>query len=226
MGYDDAVKDGVRTVGGLGKTTLYYPLCKWCGEEVKNFSYLPNYSYSCPKCKYLHALDDCYTTAANEREKTGKRLTTAIERLRKVRDIVTYVPAIEKVIKEIAEGVKYESTEEVMTALELSRRRVHYRPQVKMGSYRVDFVLDDEKVVLEVDGRAFHTKATQAKEELRDNLIVTALGAEWEVLRITDDLINENATKICAAIYQLKKRRKKVRETYGELPAWYNSRRV
>ena len=94
-----------------------------------------------------------------------------------------------------------------------------------MGRYRADFVLPDEKVVLEVDGTLFHTDRTKEKEITRDNLIVLSLGSEWEVVRITDEDINKNITRLLPAIRKIKKKRAELRKNYGGvLPNWYTDR--
>ena len=82
-----------------------------------------------------------------------------------------------------------------------------------------------KKIVLEVDGILFHTERTFDKENIRDNLILLTLGADWEVVRITDELINQNITKLVPAIRKIKKERKELRKTNNEcLPNWYSDR--
>ena len=114
-----------------------------------------------------------------------------------------------------------------MVALELKRKNINYRQDVKFGRYRADFVLDDMKVVLEVDGKRYHTPQTAPREEIRDSLIILQLGAGWEVIRITDDCINENIARLMSGIRAVKIRRDKIRaKNNNELPAWYSRRKV
>jgi len=50
-----------------------------------------------------------------------------------------------------------------------------------------------QKVILEIDG-PYHTEKTKAKEQLRDDIAIASFGADWEVLRISTDDINQNIT--------------------------------
>lgn len=121
----------------------------------------------------------------------------------------------------------FDSTEEMMVAIELLHKKVNLRHQVKMGRYRADFVLPDYKIVLEVDGVMFHNENTRKKEQIRDNLIILNLGAEWEVIRITDKLINDNITKLVPAILKLKDKRQYYRKRHnGTLPSWFSDREI
>ena len=112
-----------------------------------------------------------------------------------------------------------------MTALELIRRNVKINHQVEFGIYRVDFLLPEEKIVLEVDGTIFHTEKTKEREDIRDSLIILNLGPEWEIIRITDELINQNIRRLLPAIRAIKKKRQLIRkQNNGELPDWYSTR--
>ena len=137
-----------------------------------------------------------------------------------------YKDAADKVYNKLHKHGWFDSTEEILTAIELEKNNINYRHQVKFGTrYRVDFVLDDEKVILEVDGKLYHIKDKLLIENLRDDLILLNLGVDWEVVRITDDLINQNIKKLLPAIKKLKEKRKLLREEYGGcLPDWYSDR--
>lgn len=92
----------------------------------------------------------------------------------------------------------YQSTEEIMVALELLKQGFEVHHQVKVYDYRVDFVIPDLKVALEVDGSIYHNKNT--KETIRDEVIAQKLGDGYEVIRISTDNINTNITKLLPAI--------------------------
>ncbi len=153
---------------------------------------------------------------------------TAIKRLERMDIIINgkYKDAIDKVHEKLHKNGWFDSTEEIITAIELEKNNINYRHQVKFGTrYKVDFILDDEKVLLEVDGKLYHTKDKLIRENLRDNLILLNLGTDWEVVRITDDLINQNIKKLIPAVRKLKEKRKLLREEYGGcLPDWYSDR--
>lgn len=49
MSYKEAVTDGIKIV--YGSMNVYYPRCRFCGEEVKSFHYIPTRYYYCPDCR-------------------------------------------------------------------------------------------------------------------------------------------------------------------------------
>jgi very-short-patch-repair endonuclease len=81
-----------------------------------------------------------------------------------------------------------------------------------MGRYRVDFVLPEKKVVLEVDGTLYHSKGNGD----RDGLIILALGPGWEMVRITDALINRDIVRLVPAIDEIIEYRKIIRKKSRE----------
>jgi very-short-patch-repair endonuclease len=69
-----------------------------------------------------------------------------------------------------------------------SFRNHHFRRQVQLGSYYVDFVSISAALVIEVDGDTHTVGATPANDELRDNYL-TARG--FRVLRFwNNDVMN------------------------------------
>lgn len=227
MGHAEAVEDKIRfaTCGKYKK--FYYPKCSICGDEVKSMNYLRSIKYTCARCKYIKAMVEEKYRLRESKNNGSAQLSRAIERISKKANIANYQRAVNDITADMEEGVRFGSTEEVITALELKRLKVKYRHNVKFGRYRADFVLDELKIILEVDGRLYHTKETAPREELRDNLITLSVGAEWEVIRITDNLINDNITQLMRAVRIVVKERKKIRlANAGELPSWYSRRKV
>lgn len=225
MGYVDAQKDGIRSTGDWG-TRYFYPHCCLCGEELLSMNYKSGVQYKCKSCKELIATDQKLEKQLDNREPQEKQLAKAIKVIGKQTDIEKYQKAIEKVAVEMQSGCVYDSSVEVMAAIELSRRDIAYRPQVKLGTYTADFILDDMKIVFEVDGVLYHTERTRQHEELRDGLIILSLGAEWQVVRITDELITKNITRLMPAIEKVVKKRNMLRQADGSLPKWYTDRKT
>jgi very-short-patch-repair endonuclease len=239
MSYQDAVKDGIRTSEDC-KKTVFFPLCRYCGKEVKTWFYLSEYSYSCVECEALKRLKIRQERAekrareraekgivpiptAKQKEKAEKAkakneamIARSIKRIGSMTDISKYEQAIQKVQAEMESGMVFQSADEVTVALELSRKGIPYRTQVKFGPYRVDFVLDADKVVLEVDGKLYHTEDREFKSNLRDGLILAALGSKWELVRITDDYINKQITQLTKAIVRAIEYKKKDRARTAE----------
>lgn len=227
MGYREAIEDKIKIINNKN-FKAYYPKCHICGEEVQSLNYLRNIKYTCKNCKLENQLSDKEKKVDENYDTKEKKFQKALKRFERM-DIVIrgkYKNAADKVHERLHNNGWFDSTEEIVTAIELEKNNIKYRHQVKFGTrYRVDFVLDDEKVILEVDGRLFHTKDKLTRENLRDDLILLNLGIDWEVVRITDDLINQNIKKLLPAIRKIKEKRKLLREEYGGcLPDWYSDR--
>lgn len=222
MGYNDALKDGIR-ISENRTMNFYYPLCHKCGTEIKSMNYLSYRKYTCEKCKALDYISDKQKKVDSSHDAKEKKFNNAVKRIEKsVKNIKKYEDAILVVHDKLHNDGWFDSTEEIMVAIELVKNRVMTKHQVKFGRYKVDFVLPEMKVILEVDGELYHTDKTKEKETIRDSLIVAALGGEWEVIRISDVLINQNIKQLVPAIKKAVKARKETRaENSGMLPKGY-----
>lgn len=218
MGYVDAVNDGVRI-----QKNLYFPKCHICGKEVKSMSYIKGVKYTCKSCKLENKLADKGKRTEQDFEKKERKFENAVKRIEKRSSLKPYKEAIEKVHKKLHTDGYFDSTEEIMVAIELLKNGVKFIHQKKIKNYRLDFVLPEEKVVLEVDGTLFHNQETEKREMIRDDLIILTLGTGWEVIRISDKMINENIKKLIPAIRKIKEKRQEVRkQNNGCLPDWYS----
>lgn len=226
MSFIEAKEDGVRYAKN-GRMTSYYPLCSICGKEVHSLSYIRGLRYTCKECKTEQYLSDKERSAEISKAEKEKKFENAVKRMQKMGcHGKPYWKAAQTVRSNLGRDQWFESTEEIMVAIELVRSKVKTRHQVKFGRYRADFVLPEEKVVLEVDGRIFHAGKAE-KERLRDELIVLALGPGWEVIRIGDDLINQRINRLLPAIKKVKERRMLYRKlNNGALPEWYSDKAV
>lgn len=228
MGYNDAIQDGVRIKSqGKGGYTKYYPLCHICDAEVMSYKYVSGHKYTCKQCKLEMKSTDVETRQRINYKVKERKLENALKRFEKCRYYNTnkYEEAINKTHEILHTDGWFDSTEEIMVAIELVQKKIKFHHQVRFGRYRVDFVLPDLKIVLEVDGTIFHTDKTKDKEKIRDNMIILALGPEWEVIRITDEHINKNVTRLTQAIKKIMQQRNIQRKyNKGALPEWYNGR--
>lgn len=87
----------------------------------------------------------------------------------------------------------------------------------KVGKYKVDFFMPEEKVCLEVDG-GYHEHSL-AKDGKRDIELRDMLGKEWEVIRIPTRWIEKNPAKIPEYIEGVYKKIKEARKkNNGFLP--------
>lgn len=228
MSYSESLEDNIRSERDKYNDTVYYPKCHICGAEVKSYSYIRSKVYKCMGCKVEKKLTDKVKRVKDNHESKERKFTNAITRIQKLNiSFKEYLNAINKVHDELHNVGHFDSTEEIMAAIELTRNNIEYRHQVKFGTrYMADFVIDDEEIVLEIDGVLFHTEDKIESENIRDNLIVMTLGVDWEVIRISDTLINQNLSKLVPAIIKTRDKRKEVRANNKEcLPKWYSDRK-
>lgn len=209
MSYQEALEDHIHIGKDQHGFNMYYPECHICGEPVPNWGYRRDLKYTCPKCRSLlvskKAATENFISAGSKRRK----LDAAIKRISKVASIEKYKRAYDVVQKHIDRPGWFQSTEEIMTALELIRRGLKIRHQVKVLNYSVDFVIPEYKVALEIDGKPFHSKEYADKQRNRDDVIIWKLGEGWEIIHIDTDNINTNVTRLVPAIKAVLKFRKK-----------------
>lgn len=119
---------------------------------------------------------------------------------------------------------KFQSSPEMMAAIQLLKQRVKAKVQYKVGRYRVDFLLPELKVVLEIDGKLHDYKVK--KDSKRDAAILNELNAEdtgWEVIRIPVKHIDQNVSKLVPAIKALYKEKQRLRRKHGGfIPTYFS----
>lgn len=227
MGHQEAIEDNIRFEKPNANTTLYYPKCKMCDKDVKSWNYSSKLQYTCKECKLEMKLADKKDRIDNNRESKERKLTNAIGRIKTKACIDKYEKAITIVESKLHTDGWFQSTEEIMAALELLKNGIGFNHQVKIGKYKADFVIKSEKIVLEIDGTLYHTKETVKREIIRDDIIVLSLGFDWDVIRITDTLINQDITKLVRAFRKVKERRNNLRKNNnGKIPDWYSDRKL
>ena len=204
MSYHEAIRDKIPMEKDSSGYTSYYPPCEYCGASVKSWAYQPSLKYVCNSCREM-ILDRRLNEKTSTKE---KRLDSAIRKISKVAKIENYQTGICWVKNNLDHPGWFQSSEEIMTALELIRKGVKAYHQVRVFDYHVDFVLPDMKVALEIDGSIYHDKSRKEKEVLRDEIIAEKLGKGYEVIRINTDCIDQNVTMLVPAIKAVLKRRK------------------
>ena len=200
MGFLDAHRDGIKT-RHEGRATWYSVKCNECGEHFEQKRYNSNHvdQYMCNKCKgNTKVAEDRYLYTAKELK--FERAVERIGGMTKIND--DYKRAINVVHKNLHNKGWFQSTEEIMVAIELLKNRVKVIHQQKVKNYKVDFVLPDMKVLLEVDGAIYHNNLRREGE--RDGNILLAMGLDWNVVRISTDRINKDVTKLMKAIKAVK----------------------
>jgi len=106
---------------------------------------------------------------------------------------------------------KFDSADEVITAIILVENRIYAKLQYKIDRYQVDFLLPDYHVILEVDGDRH--RYSVGKDSVRDESIKYILGDDWEIIRIPTKCIETDASKLLIAINKVLE----VRENKGKV---------
>ncbi len=213
MSYADAFEDGIPTEKDGKGFNWYYPPCRICGAPVSTWKYVHGTKYTCKDCREEIVKLTFSTERTISSDKKEEKLKKAIKRISKVTNISRYDAAIAKVRNEFDKPLYYQSTEEIMVALELLRVGIEAYHQVRVFDYRLDFLIPQYKVALEIDGAPFHGKSSKLRETLRDELIANKLGDGYEVIRISADNVNLNITKLVPAIKAVLASRKRVQSS-------------
>ena len=119
MSYVDALNDNIKT-GQLNGMTVYYPLCHVCGEPMLTYSYRPNLTFTCKGCKLDKYLSDKENRVIATHELKERKFQNAVSRFKKVKkNIKCYTTAFEKIHNKLFTDGWFDSTEEIMVAIEL-----------------------------------------------------------------------------------------------------------
>ncbi len=208
MSRREAIQDGIRIGIDSAGYPSYYPSCRICGTPIYTWSYQSGTQYACPSCRKEAVAQESEKKTQGTVDKKERKLETAVKRISKVTDIKPYDRAIQLVKNRLNKSGWFQSTEEIMVALELIRQGVKTHHQVKVYEYSVDFILTELKVALEIDGPIYHGKDKRGYQEIRDDAITRKLGEGWQVIRIPTVNINENITRLMPGIHAVLTRRK------------------
>lgn len=118
---------------------------------------------------------------------------------------------------------QYLSADEMIAAVVLLEAGYDIRMNFAVGHYRVDILIPDLYVCLEIDGeRHKHSHAADGK---RDVEIRAKLGKAWEVIRIPVKYIEDQPEKLPEAVKAMYDNIKAIREkNNGLLPESYSKR--
>lgn len=153
--------------------------------------------------------DKCYDKVMKEiREdnrqyvklKKKRMFEKAVDRMehQKIR-LYDYKEAITTIYDYMMENLdRFDSSYEIMAAIVLIHNRIHIKPQAKVGPYQVDFMLEDDHVIIEIDGDRHKHRKEYDRD--RDYSIKKILGNDWEVIRISTECLDMNATRLVTAM--------------------------
>lgn len=197
MSKADAIRDGIEIIDGrLGR---YYKIsCAQCGHTYASRQYTGNRVYLCPTCREINRkklkahVEQLSLSIPDAETKEEKRYRKAVEEIEKqAGSLKGYEKAVEVCRKAT---FKYGSTPEAMLAIELVRNGYRVIPQQKIGRYRVDFALPNEKLIVEVDGSIYHTNSQ--KELEREASINYKIGLDWRFIHIPAESISKDVRKV------------------------------
>lgn len=189
--------------------------CWSCGKKLDtgNF-YERNYCPKCLEAKNKKAKENFAEYWRLKNEMTLERAVRRIEQDHTSRiDISEYREAIDTVRDYVNINLqKLQSTEEYIALIIFLSHRTHVTCQKKILTYRVDFSLDDLKLIVEIDGERHKYKSGQDIE--RDLSIIAELGYDWDVMRIPADIVNNKPKMLYDAAVDYKIERKKYKENH------------
>lgn len=188
--YTNALEDGIETIPN-NRGDWYMIPCEVCGRKIRSTQYSRKRTYLCDYCKGVIKKKQKVEIPSTE-TKYDRRFNSAVENIRKaVKDFKSYEKAIE-----VAKGRSYQygSIPEAMVAIELLKNKYKIVPQQKIGKYKVDFVIPEIKVVLEVDGKLYHSDIRAEGE--RDFVIHQSLGIKWMVIHYPAEYVIKDITKL------------------------------
>ncbi|WP_010078422.1 DUF559 domain-containing protein [Liquorilactobacillus mali] len=125
---------------------------------------------------------------------------------------------------------KFDSSDEIMAAIELVHERIKSKTQFKIGRRRVDFLIPSLHVALEIDGKLHEFKVVKDSNreiEIMKNLN-KQMGGSWEVIRIPTKYIETNIKQLGKAIAALYNSRQSERKkNNGFLPTnWSKTNKI
>ena len=205
MGKKEADIDGIKyyydsSVGSRGRMgcTIYLVPCEKCGKIIRRKTYNRNNTVLCDACRLGEKKKRDAVAAAwlDEIEtKAEHRFNQALDEIQtQVDDFAKY----DKSVKVARRGVeKYGSIPEAMVAIELLHLGYRIIPQQKIGKYRVDFYVPDDKFVIEVDGSVYHHGKNITE---REAIVQMSLGLDVKIIHVPAELIRKNIQKLGAFI--------------------------
>ena len=199
-------------------------ICWRCGN-YHNGGHKPERSY-CDECIERHKEEDKQLMDRYVEYKLRVMWRRAVNDIEKQSVFMDeYYDEAQAVLEMALEDTgKFQSSHEMMVAMELVRNRVRTKVQHKVLRYRVDFLIPDWKVALEIDGKLHDYKIK--KDSDRDVAILTELNkddAGWEIIRIPTKHIDDNLKQLVPAIKALYNERQRLRKKHGGfLPTYYS----
>lgn len=151
-------------------------ICLICENEFENRK---TNIYTCDKCENKIKLIkkmEMVDKAQKELEKRKGKMKSFKTKL----DMSKYANEIKN---RVISGIdNFSSVPEAIVAIQMQRIGLKYETQKDIAGKKVDFIIPEIKVILEIDGELYHTD--ENKTFLRDRQLMSAVGEEWEIVHI------------------------------------------
>jgi very-short-patch-repair endonuclease len=198
--------------------------CWYCGKELEYDSE--------PQTRVYCA--DCYAKAQEEQKQLLKE---HIERrirvmyghaLTKMERAGVYMHEYAEIAPRLLERAlkdpeRFLSSYEMISAMVLESNGYEFEVNKRIGKHMVDFYVPEMKVIYEVDGDRHEFSALE--DGRRDMALREQLGADWEIVRIPTQYIEQNPEMIPEALEQMRAYKRKMRKDYcGHLPDGFSKR--
>lgn len=151
-------------------------ICLICGTEFESGK---TNAYSCDKCenkiRMIKKMEMIDKAQIELEKRTGK-----MKSFKQKREMSRYV---EPVKERVMNGIdNFSSMPEAVVAIQMERIGLKYETQKEIAGRKVDFIIPEIKIILEIDGELYHTD--EDKMFLRDRQIMSAVGEKWEIVHI------------------------------------------
>lgn len=211
----------------MSSDRLYHYECWECGKDIFRSCDTNVRRSFCPGCREKFEEKRAIKKEKYLKIKQELMLTRALNTLEKIDNFRNFRDYLEpyKVLKEycLENPTKVDSQYEAIAIMELLKNKINIKIQPKVLNYYCDIMLEDYKVILEIDGYFHKNRGEQDGE--RDREIRKELGFDWEIIRIPVKYLKKNPQKLMKAIAVIRERQKELRkDNYGNLPEWYSNR--
>ena len=200
-------------------------ICWKCGKPIPHDDFSGQTRRFCEKCyeEYSEEYKPIIVQYAGLRNRVMfERAMRMMERA--CADMTKYMKYAIAVMRHSRDNPeKYRSADEMIAAIVFLEDGHDIEMNASVGHYRVDILIRDMKIALEVDGDRHSIK--KAADGKRDVEIRAKLGKEWEVVRIPTKYIEGQPEKIPEAAKALYDNMKQIRaKNSGLLPETYSRR--
>lgn len=195
--------------------TIYVTECWRCDEEIAHVRKNSSNRTFCENCEEKYFAEKEEKLERYVELKVDLMFERALRNMEKQEMPMHEYKEASEVVHEFArkDSTKFDSTPEMMAAIELLKNEVPIKAQYKMKRHRIDILIPSMKVALEIDG--YMHKYQVLKDSVRDVDLVEEFGVGWEVVRIPTKHIEQKLSRLIPAIKAIYNEKQKLRRKNG-----------